>query len=903
MTDSAHELEAPIAPTESLSFRWAWRPYQQRVLDAVEHHLGDDRLHIVAAPGSGKTILGIEVFRRLGRPALVLSPTRTIRNQWLERLKEFLPKEAPWPPTWAGSDLERPSFFTTITYQALHLFIPENKRPKLQSEAEDEDPKELSPDEIGRLLRLFKEAGIGTLILDEAHHLHSAWWKSLDKLVRSLPGLTVVSLTATPPYEVSGVKWRKYSDLCGPIDEEISVPELVRERNLCPHQDFVWVVEAPSVTQRLRAYDRSVDDFCSNMFEDPVFRLAVQAHPLLGEQVDPVLIVDEPELAVALLVYLRAAGQECPKRLTALIAVCEDELPALDRRWWQVLVKAYLYEKRWIAAYDQGRHRKEVSGFLRASGLLWRRELRLVESRPLKTELALSPEKITGCVQICRLEKEARGKNLRQVFLTDFIRDDSLDKHCCTDLGAWPLYCALAHDAEEEERPFYGLLTGRLAIIHQGLAESLQERESGPGLTFTPLKELPGFARVNDSGRSLTPFFTRLLQGGRLRVLVGTRSLLGEGWDAPVINSLVLASFVGSYMLTNQMRGRAIRIDPNRPDKAASIWHLSSVAPMTPSGFSDIEELKRRFATFVGVRQSEPVIENGLERLDLPWHYRPGTAFSRIDPQRNNEEMARRLGEIGGLDRQWREAIETGDQGRVIPTLRSRGRLPVRSFHLQRTLRLLALEALFLFFAGAFESMQGMRHVPLDGLGEVLLALAVAALGGFLLALPRLIKSAMVLCRHLPVEGSVRQIALSLSEALQECGLLPSVKGEPRVLVERQSDGSVTAALAGADFYEQALFADSLEEILGLVENPRYLLTRSKRLWRWSKSDFHAVPQVLGADKKKAEALYRAWKKRVGPASLIYTRSADGRSFLLRARARAYSTAMAPPGERLDRWQ
>ncbi len=889
-------------PTESLSFRWAWRPYQQRVLDAVEHHLDDDRLHIVAAPGSGKTILGIEAFRRLGRPALVLSPTRTIRNQWLERLREFLPDDAPWPPTWAGSDLDCPSFFTSITYQALHLSFPDKNRRQAE-EAETEEPKALSQDEIGRLLDLFKKTGIGTLILDEAHHLHSAWWKSLDKLVRSLPGLTVISLTATPPYEVTGAKWRKYSDLCGPIDEEISVPELVREHNLCPHQDFVWVVEAPSVTQRLQAYDTSVNDFCTRLYDDPVFRRAVAAHPLLGDDVDPVLILDDPELAVTLLVFLRAAGQTFPKHLTALLDIKKDELPALDRRWWQVLVKAYLYDRRWLEAFEQGAHRKEVAGALRAAGLLWRRELRLVESRPLKTQLALSPEKIAGCVQICRLEKAARGENLRQVFLTDYIRDESLGVDGGTDLGACPLFCALTHDAAEGAKPFYGLLTGRLAIVHQRLVESLQGVDAGDGLTFTPLDELPGFARVSDTGRSLTPFFTRLLQKGRLRVMVGTRSLLGEGWDAPVINSLVLASFVGSYMLTNQMRGRAIRIDPGRPDKVASIWHLTSIEPSTPSGFSDIEELKRRFTTFVGVRQSEPVIENGLERLDLPWHYRPGTALSRVDPKRSNEEMAWRLGEAEGLGRHWREAIETGGQGRVMPTLRSRGRLPMRSFHLQRTLRLLALEGLFLFSAGAFESLQGMRHAPLDGVGEFLLALAVAALGGFLLALPRLVKSAIILCRHLPVDGSVRQIALALCEALQECGLLPSVQGEPRVLVERQSDGSVTAALAGADFYEQALFADSLAEILGPVENPRYLLTRSKRLWRWLRSDFHAVPQALGSDKKRAEILFQAWKKRVGPAALVYTRSIEGRRFLLRARARAFSTAMAPLPERLDKWQ
>jgi superfamily II DNA or RNA helicase len=63
-------------PFETLQFRYSWRPYQQRVLDAIDDHLDDYRLHIVAAPGAGKTTLGLEVFKRLGKSTLMLSPTR-----------------------------------------------------------------------------------------------------------------------------------------------------------------------------------------------------------------------------------------------------------------------------------------------------------------------------------------------------------------------------------------------------------------------------------------------------------------------------------------------------------------------------------------------------------------------------------------------------------------------------------------------------------------------------------------------------------------------------------------------------------------------------------------------------------------------------------------------------------
>ena len=61
-------------------------------------------------------------------------------------------------------------------------------------------------------------------------------------------------------------------------------------------------------------------------------------------------------------------------------------------------------------------------------------------------------------------------------------------------------------------------------------------------------------------------FVGDLFTSGKLQILIGTKSLLGEGWDSPCINSLILASFVGSYVLSNQMRGRAIRINKKDPN-------------------------------------------------------------------------------------------------------------------------------------------------------------------------------------------------------------------------------------------------------------------------------------------------------------------------------------------------
>lgn len=213
-----------------LSFRWPWRDYQAQLLAGLPELLSNRRLHVVAAPGSGKTVLGIEVFRRLGQPAVVLSPTRTIRDQWLARLDDFLPPDEPDAESWSGRNLSDLRFFTSLTYQALHARSRSVRTEGLEDPAGADAVAGLCPSraEVGDVATLMREAGIKVLILDEAHHLRADWWTSLQDLVSRLGDVTLVSLTATPPYDVVGTEWARYIDLCGPIDAEISVPELVK---------------------------------------------------------------------------------------------------------------------------------------------------------------------------------------------------------------------------------------------------------------------------------------------------------------------------------------------------------------------------------------------------------------------------------------------------------------------------------------------------------------------------------------------------------------------------------------------------------------------------------------------------------------------------------------------------
>ena len=99
---------------EGLSFGGEWRRYQSLALEAFERDVvrGDWRTHIVAPPGSGKTLLGVEMVRRLGRRALVLVPNTAVQGQWLRAVAAFTDV-----PGVAAADTSAP--IAVLTYQAL----------------------------------------------------------------------------------------------------------------------------------------------------------------------------------------------------------------------------------------------------------------------------------------------------------------------------------------------------------------------------------------------------------------------------------------------------------------------------------------------------------------------------------------------------------------------------------------------------------------------------------------------------------------------------------------------------------------------------------------------------------------------------------------------------------------
>ncbi|MHC4744952.1 MAG: DEAD/DEAH box helicase family protein, partial [Planctomycetota bacterium] len=571
---------------KEIKFSLTWRTYQARVLSELEGHLDDNHLHIVAAPGSGKTVLGLETARRLSKPTLIFCPTLAIRDQWVDRLLELFVQDASLPAGWISKNVKEPGMFTVSTYQGLHSAYAGIGDE--EDDSNEEDRKKSKTRSSGRGKKLegrkkviskLRQAEIGTLILDEAHHLRNEWWKCLIDVKEQLDEPTVVALTATPPFDVPPSEWEKYVGLCGAVDSEICVPELVRERNLCPHQDYVYISE-PMQSERaeIKQFRGQVALFLKDLYCNEQFIRALEDHHCIkqpDEYVEDILA--DPGFYSSMAFFLNHVRGRPPKKILKVIGFPVRKCPKLNYEHAEALLQGCLHSHS--ATFEGCEEMFErISRDLKRIGAIERRQLGLTNTRRIARLLTSSVSKLESIKEIVKMESESLGSELRMVVLTDFIRKEdfpkkSEDAQPLKRLGVVPIFEGIRRSRLSDVK--LGILSGSLVVIPCEAKAVLEEIAASMAISsgdikYSALGHDDGYCTVTISGsdkQKIVRLITRLFSRGEVTVLVGTKSLLGEGWDAPSVNSLVLASFVGSYMLSNQMRGRAIRTQRGNPNK------------------------------------------------------------------------------------------------------------------------------------------------------------------------------------------------------------------------------------------------------------------------------------------------------------------------------------------------
>ena len=881
-----------------LSFKGQWRQYQRRVLDKVDSFMDDGKIHLVAAPGSGKTTLGIEFIQRLGNPTLILVPTVTIRQQWVDRIKQAFLSDDNLVEQLISQDLKRPKMITVATYQALHSAMNQVVGDSLIEDTDDESQQEHFDFQGFDIRKTFGDQDLGTLCLDECHHLRNEWWKSLESFHKAFPNIKMISLTATPPYEGEPALWERYISMCGEIDEEITVPELVKEGTLCPHQDYVYFA-FPTKEERaqLDQFDKQKLNFLTKLSRDINFSNTIQSSPALSGQIGYDDLLANPKYLSATLIFLRSKELPFPQRFQELLSA--KTLPTFTLEWFETLLNGVIFQvPNWYGFTEEAFN--QLKSDLKANGLIERNQVKLIRNKKQDVLLNQSLGKLNAVRDIFKAEYQSLGNNLRQLVLTDFIRKDfqiHLGDNSAqfTQLGVLSYFESIRREIIEQSWTVpVAVLTGSLVIIPTSAKEHLERLIPNSRLSYDVIGQLSqeDYLKVSVSGshHDLVTTLTQLFQEGHIQVIIGTKSLLGEGWDAPCVNSLILASFVGSFMLSNQMRGRAIRVWPDNPNKTSNIWHLVSInlSPRRWFDFQDEKEkydetlelqlyalspdldlLDRRMTQFLGLHYQEPTIESGIDRLDLNQ-----ITFSRKGLEKLNQNAITLSQKRQELKDRWQQALPLYEEMEVVNQVEvDKQFLPLVYLNdwMKAFLISQALAATFFIIDLGRYLIVGK---PFDqSLPIFLLALLVLAIfwGRYFIY-----KSPY---KRLEIFGK------AIHQALLDSGQIETKESAPRVVKDSKQAIYNAIYLKGASMREKEIFAQTMTEFFAPIENQRYILKACHKVN--DQTEFFSVPSMFEKRKADAESFLRHIQKNLGKYDLIYTRSVQGRPILLEARIKA----------------
>lgn len=941
-----------------LQYHKTFRRSQAEVLERAHAWLKErqHQFHIVAPPGSGKTILGIELIRRLGRPAVVFAPNTAIQVQWVDKCKDFLPAGTPLEQV-ASTEAKPDVALRSLTYQslttatsddaflaeaALRLWLDElvearkltregaqARIDRMRESNEADYRKELGAHkarvreqmladpsfDVSRLLhpnvRILVDqlvaSRVGTVVLDECHHLTGFWALVVGDVISRLDGPMVVGLTATPPIDRQDAELSRYLDLVGDIDFQIPTPAVVKEGNLAPYQDLVILTrplpreqhfiasqheQFAQIARRLLEKDSHflswLDLRINRKLEPdeihggggatppPGSKHAAHTSPPPAERSWPTFSKGHPGLAEAGVKLLRSQGSpmacDIPPATTAAAITLAD---------WAFVLEDYALNclKLSSAAEHHALH-QQIATSTRALGLLLTETGFRQHQAPVDRVLALSGSKIEALVRILGAEAKALGDDTRALVLTDFEKASATATREVEGIldgeagGAYAVIRELAVRPETDPLDPI-LITGSTVICDADMTGKLLpemrrwlEAQASP----IPLEAIPvaglKLSEIKGTGsdwntRTYVRLVTAMLEQGVTRCLVGTRSLLGEGWDALSVNTLVDLTSVTAFMSTNQLRGRSLRLDPRHPRKVANNWDVVCVAPEFQKGFNDYERFVRKHLGFHGLCE-DGQIASGVG------HVHP--ALTRTAPQKLgaqldtiNAEMLERATQRERAYQAWR--IGQPYRGVEVATVEVR-----------------------------VEKNFGERPLA-RGAGLLQIVSSAFKVGG----------------HSQTTQSGLQGMATAVLQALQETGQVSRQHREGDIGITLRSDGFYRVFLQRASADDADLFARSVLEALSPLQDQRYLIPRyeqtgdlagfianawdalgladaprgsrkrdaqsSLRLAQW-----HAVPEALGTTKAVVTAYARRWNEHVSPGEPVFAHRPEGQQLLIQYR-------------------
>lgn len=932
----------PVAPYDGLALPFPLRPHQTEALDAVERAIegGSTRLWVTMPPGAGKTYVGTEVARRLGRRVLVLSPNTAITAQWARTWESY--GGAP-----AGNRRDLRRSFTSLTYQTLAVFDDERAEGRARTEEATDDGSEVAPrartphldrlHEHGReLVETMREAGPLLLVLDECHHLMEVWGELLREVLDQLPEAMVLGLTATPPASMTQAQADLAGELFGPVIYEARIPALVTAGTLAPYAELAWLVE-PTAEESAWLAEQSerftalvADLFAPDFGSTPLPQWLTErfaGEPATGDERATAWeerAAREPELTDAVLRLAHAGLVALPagavlRERHRTDPVAEDWRLVVDD-WLRGCIQPRSEQEGPQATGDRA-VLESVRRTLPSIGYVWTRHGIRSGRGTVDRVTARSRSKETAVAGIAAAEGASLGDRARVLVLCDHERATATTRRRLGDGPGEGASLATPEPAGSALGVLASLVTDRdSSLLHPMLVTG--RTVAGARSTLEAFVEWlrPTHPMVADSlqlgpqdgvwtltGRwtpsAWVDHVTRYFAQGRTRCLVGTRGLLGEGWDAPCVTSLVDLTTVTTPTAVVQTRGRALRTDPADPAKVALVWTVVCVAEGHVAGANDWDRFTRKHHGYFTVDERGEVVD-GVAGVDSTFsEYAPPP---REDHDAIDARMLVRAEDRDAVREQWRSRGTGQDVVGHVLRVRRAGATPtppavdagtsgLTSWRTQSTVR-----------PGA-----GLVGVPL--VASVVLAAAVLLVGlplpvGIVLAVLLLALggvAALAQWGRATLTGASRHqvglahVAAAVADGLHAAGRTPV--GSDALRIGVTPDGQESFELTGAGEQGSATYAAALEEVVSPMAAPRYVVPRMRTSapagWEgWKRGlrsrgrhrpdgeVWHTVPAVVADHRRNADAYAAAWHPWVGgsqePVQAVYVHSPEGAGVL-----------------------
>jgi superfamily II DNA or RNA helicase len=880
--------------------RWpgTLRPYQVAALDQLgaAWAAGRRRAWVVLPPGAGKTLIGLEAARRLARKVVVLVPNTAIQEQWVAHWRRFTPAT-----TTAGSARSLAADVTVLTYQSLAIFDPD---AETDEEGHARGPLRRLHANGRELIARLAGAGPLTLVLDECHHLLDVWGRLVAEVLERLPDAVVLGLTGTPPESLSPTEATLVDTLFGTPILGASIPALVRQGHLAPFAELAWLtpptaMEAEHIAGEAERFAELTTDLVTSTDFLTWLDTRFTARTVPWARIEK----DEPRLAAAALRMHHAGLLGLPPGAR----LREEHRHAPSAEDWVALLDDYVTHSLTISGGDT---LEAIRRALPSVGYrLTRRGVRAAQS-PVDRVLARSAAKTHATVEIAAAEHASLGPRLRALVLCDHERAGArlpagLRGVLQAEAGsAWLVLAELAADGRTGALgPM--LVTGRTVAAGPATAEAFLTWAGRPDLS---VHEDDGLCVIDGawSARTWVRLVTAFFEEGHCRILVGTRALLGEGWDAQGVNALIDLTAATTTTSVVQTRGRALRVDPSWPEKVANVWTVVCVTDRHPKGAADWHRFVRKHRGYLAAAPDGEIV-SGVAHVDAAFSpYAPPA----MEADTINVAMLERAAERAETRAAWR--LGTAFRDELVHTLRvraARTALPSRAVASAPEPPAVVTAATCATPVPA-PPIRARTVYAVTGAGLVALFLAVLTWTALLTGIPLIAAGAALgihrgragrragrLLDDAAGEPPLLRFAYAVADGLKAAGL--SDRGAEAVVARVEPDGSYRLALAGVDTVTSERFALALDEVLSPIAAPRYLIPRyvvhpirprrqaRTRTGDWlrgtARADgvvYHAVPVVLGQNRDRATLFAAAWRRWVSAGEPVYANTPEGAGVL-----------------------